>query len=49
MSKKTQPRKEIDARRKLRPVSPQELEVVTGGYGVPGQYKSSTGGGGSSA
>lgn len=49
MSKKTDSRQPTDTRRALRPLTPRDLQQVTGGYGVPGQYKSSTGGGGTTA
>ena len=47
MSKKTQPRKStVETRRRLRTLTQDDLQVVTGGYGIPGQYHSSSGGGG---
>lgn len=45
MTKKTQPR--VDLRKQLRPLSSDDLAAVSGGWkGKPGQYTSSTGGGG---
>ena len=50
MSKKTQPRKDAkETKRRLRPLTQDDLQAVTGGNGVPGNYTSSSGGGGSSA
>lgn len=46
MAKKTQPRTDgKDTRRALRVLSERELESAVGGY-KPGQYVSSSGGGG---
>ena len=48
MAKKTQPRKDTkETRSRLRPLTQDDLQGVTGGNGVPGNYHSSSGGGGS--
>jgi len=47
MSKKTQPRRNAqEARRQLRTLTHEALQVVSGGNYVPGQFHSSSGGGG---
>lgn len=45
MAKKTQPRKDAKETRRLRPVAQDELKSVIGGDYIPGQYKTSSGGG----
>lgn len=45
MAKKTRPRKD-SKKAELRPLSTDELKAATGGNSVPGNYKISSGGGG---
>lgn len=46
MAKRKPTKKDTEKKPRLRTLTEPELAAATGGYGVPGQIKSSTGGGG---
>jgi hypothetical protein len=47
MAKTSQPSKDPkQTPRRLRTLTQEDLQAVTGGNGIPGQYKTSSGGGG---